>query len=90
MLRTTILMSMLGLSLAMAGCVSDEFARNEGVTGTAGNAIAADTALQMVDPWPRGVENTNLRVPADRARFQNKTAAAAPAASSDNASAMGN
>lgn len=55
--------------LALAGCMSDEYARNEGVTSEAGDAIAADTAMQMVDPWPRGVENTNLRVPADRKQY---------------------
>jgi hypothetical protein len=55
--------------LALAGCTSDEYARNEGVTSGAGDAIAADTAMQMVDPWPRGVENTNLRVPADHKQY---------------------
>jgi hypothetical protein len=72
MLRTTILVSVFGLSLVVAGCTSDEFARNEGVTGRAGDAIAANTVMQMVDPWPRGVENTNLRVPADQAQYQKK------------------
>jgi hypothetical protein len=82
MLRTTILASAFGLSLAAAGCTSSELARNEGVTGRAGDAIAADTVLQMVDPWPRGVENTRLSVPADHAQYQKKSgaAAAAPAA----------
>jgi hypothetical protein len=85
MLRATILVSAFGLSLAAAGCTSDELARNEGVTGRAGDAIAADTVLQMVDPWPRGVENTHLSVPADHAQYQNKAgpaAAAAPAGGS--------
>jgi len=82
MLRTTILISVLGLSLAAAGCTSDELARNEGVTGRAGDAMAANTVLQMVDPWPRGVENTNLRVPADRAQYQKKPAAAGATAPS--------
>lgn len=91
MFRTTILVSTLGLSLAAAGCQS-EYARNDGVTGQAGDAIAADTVMQMVDPWPRGVENTNLVVPADQAQYQNKAApaaatpppAAGAASSSDN------
>jgi hypothetical protein len=80
MLRTTILLSVFGLSLAAAGCTSDELARNEGVTGRAGDAIAANTVMQMVDPWPRGVENTNLHVPADHAQYQNKPAATGAAA----------
>lgn len=88
MLKTTILVFVSGLSLAAAGCTSSEFARNEGVTGRAGNAIAADTVMQMVDPWPRGVENTDLSVPADHQQYLKKSAgpvagpapAAAPAA----------
>jgi hypothetical protein len=83
MVRTTILLSVFGLSLAAAGCTSDEFARNEGVTGRAGDAIAANTVMQMVDPWPRGVENANLRVPADHAQYQNKPAATGAAAPSN-------
>jgi hypothetical protein len=79
--RTAILVSVLGLALAAAGCTSDEYARNEGVTGRAGDAIAANTAMQMVDPWLRGVENTNLRVPADHAQYQKKPAATAKAPS---------
>ncbi|MGN6466683.1 MAG: hypothetical protein ACTHLP_14505 [Rhizobiaceae bacterium] len=87
MLRATILVSVFGLSFAAAGCQS-EYARNEGVTGMAGDAIAADTVLQMVDPWPRGVENTHLVVPADHAQYQNKSAtpAAAPSPSGSNSS----
>jgi hypothetical protein len=90
MSRTLFLAVLAGLSLA--GCTSDEFARNEGVTGRAGDAIAADTVLQMVDPWPRGVENTYLRVPADHTQYQNKPAAAAGAAapSASGYSAVGN
>jgi hypothetical protein len=89
--RTAILVSVLGLALAAAGCTSDEYARNEGVTGRAGDAIAANTAMQMVDPWPRGVENTNLRVPADHAQYKKKPAATgAVAPSNGNSSTMGN
>jgi hypothetical protein len=86
MLRTMILVSLFGLPLMMAGCTSDEFARNEGVTGRAGDAIAADTVMQMVDPWPRGVENTNLRVPADHAQYQSKSVAAGTPAPSGSGS----
>ncbi|MDN5929229.1 MAG: hypothetical protein L0I29_19365, partial [Hyphomicrobiales bacterium] len=66
-------------------------ARNEGVTGRAGNAMAANTVMQMVDPWPRGVENTNFRVPADHAQYQNKPApAGATAPSRGGSSTMDN
>ena len=53
---------------ALSACTSDETLRLDGMTIGAGEAIAANTAMQMVDPWPRGVENTKLRTPAVRKR----------------------
>lgn len=52
----------------LTGCMShdDHLVRTEGVTKRAGDAIARNSVLQMVDPWPEGVEDTNLKVPADR------------------------
>lgn len=52
--------------LAAAGCTTDDTMRIEGLTPDAGNALAANTVMQMVDPWQPGVQNTNLKVPADR------------------------
>ena len=86
--KITILVSVLGLSLSAAACTSDELARHEGVTGRAGDAMAANTVMQMVDPWPRGVENTNLRVPADHAQYQSKPGSTAKAPSAGNAKTM--
>ncbi|MBZ9882338.1 MULTISPECIES: hypothetical protein [unclassified Mesorhizobium] len=48
------------------GCTSDDYVRAEGVTLAAGNAQASNTAMQMVDPWKYGVQNTRLLVPAQR------------------------
>jgi hypothetical protein len=70
-----ILVCLFGLPLTATGCQS-EYARNEGVTGMAGEAIAADTVMQMVDPWPRGVQHTDIRVPADQAQYEAKSAGA--------------
>ncbi|MER9742436.1 MULTISPECIES: hypothetical protein [unclassified Mesorhizobium] len=49
-----------------SGCTSDDYVRSEGPTIAAGNAQAANTAMQMVDPWKYGVQNTRLLVPAQR------------------------
>ncbi|MCQ8875749.1 hypothetical protein NKH52_26830 [Mesorhizobium sp. M1066] len=49
-----------------AGCTSDDYVRSEGPTAGAGNAQAANTVMQMVDPWKYGVQNTRLLVPAQR------------------------
>ena len=54
------------LCAASAGC-TETFQRLDGVTPAAGDAVAANTVMQMVDPWQYGVQNTNLQVPADRA-----------------------
>ena len=50
---------------AVAGC-SETYQRVDGVTPGAGDAIAANTVMQMVDPWPYGAQDTDLKVPADR------------------------
>ena len=54
------------LSGLAGGCTSDDYLRTEGTTVGAGNAQAANTVMQMVDPWKYGVQNTRLLVPAQR------------------------
>ncbi len=74
-LSTRFAVPALFLSLTMlAGCTHENFQRNEGVTTHAGNAIAANTAMQMVDPWPEGVEDTDLKTPAERKAAEKATA----------------
>ena len=50
----------------LAGCMSEDLRRVDGLTTSAGDAIAANTAMQMVDPWQEGVQDTRLKVPAER------------------------
>jgi hypothetical protein len=54
--------------IVLAGCAKQDFYRTEGLTLGAGDAMAQNTALQIIDPWPQGVEDTGLLVPADRGR----------------------
>lgn len=54
------------LAALSGGCTSDDYVRTAGVTPGAGNAMAANTVMQMVDPWQYGVQNTRLLVPAER------------------------
>lgn len=65
-MKSTSAALLLGLAVPGAGCMSDAALRLDGVTSGAGDAIAANSAMQMVDPWPAGVQDTDLRVPADR------------------------
>jgi hypothetical protein len=50
----------------LAGCAQDDYLRTEGLTLTAGDSVARNTALQVIDPWPARVEDTDIAVPADR------------------------
>jgi hypothetical protein len=59
---------------AAAGC-SETYHRVAGVTPGAGDAIAANTVMQMVDPWPYGAQETDLNVPADRSSQEEKALA---------------
>ncbi|MCO5164483.1 MAG: hypothetical protein M9939_25670 [Mesorhizobium sp.] len=76
----TRLVLLFGAALTLAGCVGDGVGRQEGVTSGAGNAIAANTVMQIVDPWQPGVEDTDLRVPATRASASASAAPEKPAA----------
>ena len=48
-------------SSVLAGCSDLYFDRRETVSFGAGDAVAADAALQTIDPWPRGSENRDFR-----------------------------
>jgi len=61
--KLALLISLAGLG---SGCMSDEYRRADGLTDGAGEAVAANTVMQMVDPWQDGVQDTDLLVPADR------------------------
>lgn len=50
----------------LAGCFGPEETIYEGITLGAGNAMAHNSALQIIDPWPPGVQDTDIVVPADR------------------------
>ena len=76
-MRTKIAAS-LALAGILAGCARDDFMRTEGLTLEAGNAIAVNSNLQIIDPWPNGVEDTDLNPPADRGGKDTKDAPPAP------------
>lgn len=54
----------------LAGCTEHTALRYDGVSPAAGDAIAANTVMQMVDPWPAGVEQTDLNIPADHDQYR--------------------
>ena len=62
-LKLTVLICVAGLA---TGCMSDQYRRADGLTDGAGDAMAANTVMQMVDPWQDGVQDTHLLVPASR------------------------
>ncbi len=64
-------------AILTGGCTSDDTMRVDGLMPGAGNAMAANTVMQMVDPWQYGVQDTDLKVPLDRNSYIAKPAAAA-------------
>lgn len=79
------IVGILTLAGLLVGCAQDDLLRTEGLTLTAGDSIARNSALQIIDPWPAGVEDTNLSVPADRGGgAPTKGAADAPATTAAN------
>ena len=66
------------LLAALSGCAQDDLLRTEGLTLTVGDSIAKNSALQIIDPWPAGVEDTDLVVPADRGGTQPSPSPAPP------------
>jgi hypothetical protein len=65
------------IAVTLAGCQASDTSRRDGITLANGDAIAANTALQMVDPWPDGVDDVKLKSPADR-KLGSKTPANNP------------
>ncbi len=58
--------ALLIVAAGISGCTTDDTQRLDGLTYSAGDAIATNTVLQMVDPWQDGVQHTDLKVPAER------------------------
>ncbi len=52
--------------IAMTGC-SEYTARRDAIAPSFGNALASNTALQTIDPWPRYVERTHIHTDGARA-----------------------
>jgi hypothetical protein len=57
-------------SILLSGCQSQELVRSETIALSAGDAIAANSVMQMVDPWPPGVKQTSLATPADLEQYR--------------------
>lgn len=75
-------------SVSLTGCAGNQ-ERVEGVTFAAGDAIAANTAMQIIDPWPRNVQHVDIAVPANREQYQPDETSGAQADTSISASATG-
>ncbi len=54
-----------GLSAGLAGC-TDYLDRRETISYAAGNAIAHNQAVHMIDPWPAHAKNTRIDTSGER------------------------
>jgi hypothetical protein len=84
-----------GVLMALAslgsGCLNDANRRADGLTDGAGNSMASNSVMQMVDPWQDGVQDTRLLVPAARSTASASAADdAADAKTSQTTSGSGN
>jgi len=48
----------------LSACQYEQLNRSEFMSASSGNAIAHNSALQIIDPWPRVAANDDLHVPA--------------------------
>ena len=53
-------------ALTLLGGCSQYYARQEGITPNAGDAMAADRVTMMVDPWPRASADKNIAFNGER------------------------
>lgn len=60
------LTTVLAVSVVVGGC-NQSTARRDSIAPSFGNAMAANTALQTVDPWPRNVEDTHIHTDGTKA-----------------------
>ena len=52
------------IGVFVSACQYEQLNRSEFMSDAAGNAIAHNSALQIIDPWPRVAGNNDLWVPA--------------------------
>jgi hypothetical protein len=79
------LMVALAAALVLSGCEHDRYAdRRDSVTFGAGDSIAANKALQIIDPWPQDARTIRHGTSGEQAaaameKLRRRTAAASPA-----------
>ena len=62
----------------LSACQYEDLNRSEFMSASSGNAMAHNSALQVVDPWPRNASNNNLEVPSVKYGGEPKKSPAAP------------
>ena len=55
--------TLLAITVFVSGC-NQAVSRRDSLAPSFGNAMATNTALQTIDPWPRNVENTHIHTDA--------------------------
>ena len=65
--------------VAVSGCQYEQANRSDYMSPAAGNAIAYNSALQIIDPWPQSAGNTQLNVPSVKYGGEPKKSKSSPA-----------
>jgi hypothetical protein len=64
LVRTALVLLLAGAGGAYAG--EDYLARRDSITAGVGNAVAHNTAVQTIDPWPPHVNNDRINIDGHR------------------------
>jgi hypothetical protein len=56
-------LTLIAIAVFVSSC-NQAISRRDSLAPSLGNAMAVNTALQTIDPWPRNVENTHIHTDA--------------------------
>jgi len=68
-MRRVAALVLVSASTVLAGCSDIYYDRRETVSKGAADAVASNSAVQTVDPWPPNVANQNIAMNGDRAEL---------------------
>jgi hypothetical protein len=68
-MKSSKLILLFSAALALQSCAKEDTLRTDGLTLGAGDAMARNMALQVIDPWPNGVEDTDIVTPNSRPKI---------------------
>jgi hypothetical protein len=66
MMRILIIIAQAAAVVLLSGCAEYYYDRRDSVSFHAGDAVAANKAAQVIDPWPRGAADRSIEYNGER------------------------